>query len=107
MANKLKAVLDDHKSNKPKYKDCLIILAFCDEKNKLFNFIKHQNNYLQKQYRKYNIQIMYPKITNKVNINELGLYSFPSYVLLRNGFINKYNGTDILQIEKLICNLSN
>ena len=33
MANKLKAILDDHKSNKPKYKDCLVILAFCDPQN--------------------------------------------------------------------------
>ena len=107
MGNKLKAILDDHKSNKPKYKDCLILLAFCDKNNKLFNFIKYQNNFLLKKFHKYNIKLFYPKITNKIETNIFGLYSFPSYVFIRNGVINKYNGTDSQQLEKIINNSFN
>ena len=89
MANKLKLILEDHKSNKPKYKDRLVILVFCDEANKLFNFIKHQNIYLQQKYRKYNIDIQYPEFTNNIEVtNNLRLYSFPSYVLLKNNSKN-------------------
>jgi len=86
-----------------KYTRQLVIYILCSKKLQYYNFIIHQMKYLISKYRKYTINIKYINPDNYIKYaNNLGIYSFPSYIFTKYDNTKIYRGMNINKIEHII-----
>lgn len=90
-----------------KHKNLLTIVAICNEKHILYNYILHIGNFFVNKYRRYqlNFNCYDPFKMSKKDLE--GLNSYPSFIFYKNEKKELYHGVNSNNIDNIIYNMIN
>ena len=103
MVNKMSKLIRISNKNKR----LLTIIAICDDKLILYNYIKHIGDFFVKKYRRHDINFncYEPYSLSKKELE--GISSYPSFVFYKNDKKKLYNGINSNNIDNIIIDMIN
>jgi len=90
-----------------KNKRLLTIIAICDDKHILYNYIKHIGDFFVKKYRRHDINFNCYEPYNLSKKDLEGINSYPSFIFYKNDKKHLYNGINSNNIDNIIIDMIN